>query len=46
MVEIYFKDLIPEKQIEVLELYGYKHESDGNFEIMPLAILEYEGDED
>jgi hypothetical protein len=40
MVEIMFSDLIEEKQKEILELYGMSSEEEGNFEIIPLAVLE------
>ena len=42
IVEIYFSDLKPEAQKRVMEAAGMSDESDGNFEIAPLAILEYE----
>jgi len=39
-LEIYFKHLSQEAQKEVLELYGLENEKDGNFETIPLFILE------
>ena len=41
-IEIMFDDLTEEAQKEVLNLYGLDSESDGNFEIFPLFILECE----
>ena len=46
-LEIYFSDLNEEAQKEVLNLYDIKDESDGNFEYIPLFILDCsEEDED
>jgi len=42
-MEIYFKDLNKETQEKVLNLYGYKTEQEGNFDISPLFIL-YNGE--
>ena len=39
-VEIYFSDLTEEKQKEVLETMNMKDESEGNFEISPLAMID------
>lgn len=39
MLEIYFRDLTPEAQQEVLKFYGYKKEADGNWEFAPLFVL-------
>jgi len=39
---IYFRDLIPEAQEEVLDFYGIKKEEDGNFGNCPIVILERE----
>jgi len=38
-VEIYFKDLTPEKQREVLEALRIKGPSEGNLDFVPLALL-------
>lgn len=38
-VEIYFDDLKPEAQKEVLKLYEMEDSREGNFEIVPLAVL-------
>ena len=43
-VEIFFNDLTEEKKKEVLELYKCENSEDGNFENLPLCILEYYGD--
>lgn len=42
-VEIYLKDLTPEKQQEVLQASGTG--PDDNWELSPIAILEYEPEE-
>lgn len=42
-VEIFFNDLTEEKKKEVLELYKCESPEDGNLEISPLCILEYDG---
>ena len=39
MIEIYFSDLVIEKQKEVLEALG----DNGNFDLFPIAVLETEG---
>ena len=44
--KIYFNDLNPEAQKRVLEFYGMKDESEGNWEVEPLAILDVEDEED
>jgi hypothetical protein len=41
-VEIYFDDLTPEAQARVMEAMEIVDPSEGNFEISPLAILEFE----
>lgn len=41
-VEIFFDDLIPKKQEEVLLAFGIKDFQDGNFETVPLAQIEIE----
>ena len=40
-VEIYFHDLTPVAQQRVLHAAGLKNASEGNFELSPLAILDY-----
>lgn len=44
-VEIYFHDLTPVAQQRVLHAAGMKDSSEGNFELSPLAILDYEVEE-
>lgn len=39
-IEIYIFDLKEEIQKEVLKLYGYESAEDGNFDTIPLTILE------
>lgn len=39
-VEIFFRDLVPEAQQVVLELYGYSSPDDANWDVCPLFILE------
>ena len=39
MLEIYFRDLTPKAQEQVLNFYGYKSEADGNWDCIPLFIL-------
>jgi hypothetical protein len=41
-LEIMFEDLNEYAKEKVLKFYGLKSESEGNFEIMALAILEKE----
>ena len=43
-VEIFFADLSEEKQQEILETTGYRTESEGNFEICPIAVVDFEGE--
>ena len=38
-VEIYWNDLTPEKQQEILEALGGE---DGNFDVFPIVTLEFE----
>lgn len=40
MLEIYFKDLTPEAQKDVLKFYSFKSELDGNWDVIPLFVLE------
>lgn len=44
-VEIYFHDLTPTAQQRVLHAAGLKNASEGNLEVAPLAILDYENTE-
>lgn len=39
-LEIYFRDLIPEAQQAVLELFGIDGPEDANWESFPIFILE------
>lgn len=39
-LEIYFRDLTELAQKKVLEFEGIKSEAEGNFEIVPLFVLE------
>lgn len=39
IVEIYWNDLIPEKQQEILEVLDGE---DGNFDVFPIVTLEFE----
>jgi len=43
-IEIYFDDLIPETQREVLALYKVNSREELNTELLPLFILQYEED--
>jgi len=45
-VEIYFDDLTEEAQTRVMEGMGISDKSEGNFEFVPLAILDYEVEEE
>jgi len=45
-VEIYFSDLVKEAQDEVLFAAEMKSADEGNFEIAPLAIIEFETEEE
>lgn len=44
-VEIFYDDLTPEKQSEILRAAGLTNSEDGNFEILPLAIVDFEPDD-
>ena len=37
-VEIYWKDITAEKQLEILELLG----DNGNYDVFPIAVIDYE----
>ena len=39
-IDIYFSDLIPETQAEILEAYGISHPSEMNWDVFPLFDLE------
>ena len=41
-MEIYYHDLTEDAKQRVLDFYALQDESDGNFDISPLAILENE----
>ncbi len=41
-LEIYFRDLTPEVQTAVLELYGIKSPEDANWNSFPIFTLEVE----
>lgn len=45
-VEIFFKDLSPKKQQECLDAAGYESPDDGNWDIIPLASVDFEPEED
>lgn len=44
-VEIYFNDLSSKKQAEVLQAAGIETEEDGNWDVLPLAIVDFETEE-
>ena len=41
-IEIYWDDLKPEKQKEILEALG----ENGNYDVFPLAVLEFEEEQE
>ena len=41
-IEIYIQDLIPSKQDEIIEMLG----ENGNYDVFPLAVLEWEEDDE
>ena len=41
-IEIYWDDLIPDKQKEILEQLG----DNGNYDVFPIATIEFEETED
>ena len=43
-LEIYYCDLNPDMQQKVLRLYGLDNPADGNFDILPLRVLDVERD--
>ena len=45
-VNIYFDDLTPAAQQEVMDAMEITDRSDGNFELAPLAILDFEPEDD
>lgn len=40
--EIYLRDLTPEKQREVLDFFELDSAEDGNYDVFPIATLDYE----
>ena len=42
-IEIYWQDLMPEKQKEIWEALGGEN---GNYDVFPIATLEFEEEED
>lgn len=46
VVDIYFSDLKPEAQKEVLDAFGLKNEKEANWDVFPLASIEVEEDEE
>jgi hypothetical protein len=45
-VEIYFRDLSDEKQAEILQAAGIDTEEDGNWDVLPLAVVDFEPEDD
>jgi hypothetical protein len=43
-IEIYFSDLTPDKQKEVLEIIGEDNEKEMNWDIIPMAVIEVDED--
>lgn len=43
-VEIYFKDLTKEKKSEVMEASGVGWGETNNWDVIPLAVIEFEED--
>ncbi len=41
-IEIYWQDLTPEKQAEIMEVLG----DTGNYDVFPIATVDYEEDAD
>ena len=46
MFEIMFDDLKSEAQKEFLKYMGIKNPSEGNYEVVPIATIEYNDDEE
>lgn len=44
--EIYFDDLTEEAKKRILDFYEYKTVEEGNFDVLPLAILEWDQGEE
>ena len=44
--EIYFHDLNPEAQQELLKVAGLTSPSDMNYEVVPVAVVEFEDNEE
>ena len=38
-VEIFYSDLVPEAQAELLKAFGYVNPSEGNWDAFPLFVL-------
>ena len=45
-LSIFLNDLTPESQEVVLKFYNMDNPSEGNFGVIPLFVLEYEGEND
>ena len=41
-MEIYLSDLNEDAQKEVLDFYGLETPEDGNYDVFPICVLEYE----
>ena len=41
-MEIYFRDLNEDTQKAVLDFYGLETPEDGNYDVFPVCVLEYE----
>ena len=41
-MEIYFRDLNEDTQKAVLDFYGLETPEDGNYDVFPICVLEYE----
>lgn len=46
MFEIMFNDLKPEAQKRFLEYMGLKDASEGNYEVVPITMIDYNDDEE
>lgn len=45
-VQIFFNDLTPEAQERVLEAAGLSSAEEANWDVIPLAVLDYEEEEE
>ena len=43
---IFFSDLVPKSQKEVLMFLGLKEEKDGNLDVFPLTVISQEDEEE